>query len=190
MAISKFGAFVPAKNFFSNIFDRTNGVAALTPLLYTNQLVDAVNAIGSMAGAVKSYFWTVEDPGGVPTIVTAAGPTCSCDACPPVTATSQGNTCTGCEGTSNSSYTCYKTKNTSTSRVALGIYEIVFETEGDIPFVNAILKVVSLDTSFNASLATVTKVGPLTWTINTYNTSSGALEYNLDKAVIELVLTT
>lgn len=33
-----FGAFIPAKNFFSTIFDRRNGVAALTPLLFTNEL--------------------------------------------------------------------------------------------------------------------------------------------------------
>ena len=40
--MQKFGAFIPSKNFFSTLFDRKNGVAALTPLLFTNELASNI----------------------------------------------------------------------------------------------------------------------------------------------------
>lgn len=72
MAISKFGAFVPAKNFFSNIFDRTNGVAALTPLLYTNQLVDVINKIERSSVLQQKQPFSINNTSlGTPPIITS-----------------------------------------------------------------------------------------------------------------------
>jgi hypothetical protein len=156
--MQKFGAFTPAKNFFSNIFDRRNGVAALTPLLYTNELVDKINELeGALANAVQYVGLLVRfnynlGTGALEYKVVGGGSGCNhfCgNAIPPDTGCfgdpdCNESACTGCYRTSVDGSTNIGSVFKTVTVVGPGIYQIEFDpalfsfvTPGNAVFVPA-----------------------------------------------------
>jgi hypothetical protein len=154
-----------------------------------NQLIDHINILASNAGVNTSFFFKVLDTGGIPSsMISVAGGTCTCAGCPP---NSTGTNCGGCTGVNTSSFYTCAAASASVNRVSPGIYNVTFVANAATDYTNAVLKISNLDITYSKSIVTLAKTsGPtgLTWTIHTYNTLTGTLEYNLDNAIVELVL--
>jgi hypothetical protein len=168
MILSKFGAFTPAKNFFANLFDRRNGVAALTPLLYTNELVDHINAL--LSNTTLNFTYRITETLGVPALALAkmtgaqsAG--CTCAGCSGI----ENPACGGCSPINTSSF--YKCGSTSAtlSRTAPGVYELILAP--DFAYNNVVVTFGNI--GYTGGIINVVRTSNVLYTIRVIDTATG-----------------
>lgn len=188
MAISKFGAFTPAKNFFATIFDRRNGVAAPATLYQLNQLVDIINVIS--ANTSLDFVYRISETLGVPVLpltlmknsTGGTGITCASGKCAACTG-AENPACTGCAGINTSSFYKCALSNASLARTAPGVYELTLAP--DFNYTEVIVTFGNI--GYTGGIINVVRNSNVSYTIRTIDTATGiAIDGELTNTPIQI----